>query len=89
MSWSLNKTVETPEELDGVMPDYVVTTEAAEQVGIAVAGAKAILSSGAVGTGKRFSVALSGHANAGHEPTPGWANDCITVSVTQLAATPA
>jgi hypothetical protein len=36
------------------------------------------------GGGGRVHVSLGGHANPGHLPTSGWANDAITVSVTQL-----
>lgn len=31
-------------------------------------------------------VTMSGHANPGHAPSPGWANDALTVSVTQVSS---
>jgi hypothetical protein len=34
-----------------------------------------------------FSIILSGHANPGHRPRSGWANDCVTISVVQREKT--
>jgi hypothetical protein len=46
--------------------------------------ARALIDSGAVGdSGKTFNVNLSGHANPGHLPASGWANDMVSVSVSQ------
>src|SRR5512142_3484513 len=50
-----------------------------------------VLASGAV-TGSHvdeplrhgISVSISGHANPGHDPAPGWSNDSMTVSVYQV-----
>ena len=32
----------------------------------------------------KFSVSLVGHANPGHEPAEGWANDSVTISISQV-----
>jgi hypothetical protein len=62
--------------------------EVLEQKRIAHTCAKAIVDSHAVGhpPEREFVVSLYGHANPKHAPTPGWANDCIGIAVTQ--ATP-
>lgn len=60
-----------------------LSDEALEQIDAAAACAVALVDSGAVGT-RRVSINLSGHANTDHTPDPGWANDCITVAVTQM-----
>lgn len=45
----------------------------------------ALISGGTVGgADKKFSVVMAGHGNPNHEPRSGWANDCITVSVSQV-----
>lgn len=55
-----------------------------EQVDKAKATALAIVKSGVIGDADaHFFVSLSGHANPGHVPAEGWANDCISVSVSQ------
>lgn len=46
----------------------------------AIAAAAVIVGSGVVGTGT-VTASLSGHANPEHTPTPGWANDFVTISV--------
>lgn len=74
--------------LDGLLQnDYSLDAAAIEQVDAAIAAAKSIASSGAIGApDASFAVQLSGHANPSHAPVPGWANDCVTVYITQ--ATP-
>lgn len=57
--------------------------EVAEQYEVAVAAALAIIASGSVGTTASLRVALSGHANPGHGKREGWANDTITVTVSE------
>lgn len=55
-----------------------------EQMNVAADAATKIIASGAVGgPGKEYHVSVSGHANPEHEPAKGWANDCVTVSVSQ------
>lgn len=61
-----------------------LSLEPLEQFEQAKAAAMAIAGSGAVGDPTRaVFVTLSGHGNPGHVPAVGWANDCVTVSVTQ------
>ena len=63
-----------------------VTPEQEDQIAAARKAAEAILDSGAVGSKTHtFSVTLGGHANPGHEPVSGWANDTVSVSVYQSA----
>lgn len=87
MSWSCGRIVTSAEELEGLHPPGErLTDEAEEQIGVAVEAAKTIIRSGAVGTGKKLSVSISGHANPNHEPLERYANDAITVSIYQQAS---
>ena len=55
-----------------------------QQLAVAKAVAEALIGSGALGDGadgRLFLVSMAGHANPGHQPTPGWGNDTLTVSV--------
>ena len=86
MSWSLH--YENRENFEKDAPQYPAVPELGpdceEQKNVARHAAEEIIASGAVGgEGKDFTVNISGHANPGHEPAAGWANDCITVSITQ------
>lgn len=54
-----------------------------EQVVTAVDAALWGIRSGAVGDGP-FTVSIAGHANPGHKPTAGYANDFLTCTVTQV-----
>ncbi len=86
MSWSLS--YETREKFEKDEAEYPAVPELGpdceEQKQAARAAAKALIDSGAAGgEGKDFRVNIYGHANPGHEPTSGYANDCIGVSVTQ------
>lgn len=54
-----------------------------EQVVVACEVAKLIAESGVIGKDKDYVVSLSGHANEGHEPKEGYANDYIAVSISQ------
>jgi len=60
--------------------DNQPSAEAMESVQAAVAGLQTIIASGVVGTGT-VSASISGHANPGHEPVQGWANDFLQVSI--------
>jgi len=62
--------------------DVTLEDEAKQQIDTAVAAAKVLVESGAVGA--HVGVSLSGHANPEHKPKQGWANDTIAVSVYQL-----
>lgn len=72
------------EVIDAAMITGAQHEEHHEQFAAAKEAAKALIASGALGDGtdgRLFIVSLNGHANPGHQPTPGWANDMITVSV--------
>jgi len=88
MSWHVTKTIEggsPKDELVALRAEALTQNpECGDQFEAACNAAYAILASAAVGgQGKKFVVTMSGHSNPGHEPRPGWANDVITVSVTQ------
>lgn len=67
--------VPSPADLDG---------PPREQFEAARAAAVQLVEAGAVGVDKPIRVTLSGHANPGHEPTEGWANDVVTVGIAQI-----
>lgn len=56
-----------------------------DQVDAARKAVKLLLESSTVGLYNEydFNISLSGHANPAHRPASGWANDCITISVSQ------
>jgi len=84
MSWG----VSTPSavakdaiDIDEPQLSDVVEVEQREQFAAAVEAAKAL--AGVVGReGDAVIVNISGHANPGHGPREGWANETITVRVT-------
>jgi hypothetical protein len=68
------------------------TQEGNEQLAAAKAAAKSLIESGAAGstggdgsTGVKFQTRLNGHANPNHVPQANFANDTITVSVSQVS----
>jgi hypothetical protein len=65
--------------------DFGDSSEAVvEQVRQAKVMTNSIIVSGVVGDkDKEFYVNLSGHANPDHEPKEGWANDMISISISQ------
>ena len=84
MSWSVSGTL--PE---GTLESLRVSAlaqnpECGDQFDAVAAAVQSIIDSGAVGKNKRFVVNMSGHANPGHEPREGWANDCVTFSLSQV-----
>lgn len=94
MSWWLSLPTSTPEDLEKTARDAQAandaanpglwTDEAREQFEHALDAAKALVA--AVKPGElshEVIVILSGHANPLHHPTPGYAADVVTVSVTQ------
>lgn len=90
MSWSAYTTgasADIVDRIDALEPPGESVAERDEQVAAAKAAAKAIIASGAVGTGEAFQVSLSGHTNPEHQPRTGYANDLMMVSVTQTNAT--
>lgn len=89
MSWSAGSGTEpiTKDAIDAIQPpDFPnAPAESAEQFEQAKAAAKAVVASGAVGTGK-FRVSLSGHANEDHaNPVASWANEMVAVNVSNAA----
>ncbi len=84
MTWSIAPTKVTRMEiLDIPAPSYSEwTDEMEEQFEDAKYAAREL----AYSVGRpddQVVVSLSGHVNPGHQPRPGWANDMITVTVTQ------
>lgn len=60
--------------------DTQPSDEALESVQAAISAAQAIIDSGVVGSGT-VAATINGHANPGHAPTQGWANDSVTICV--------
>lgn len=93
MSWSLTYT--SYEDFVNDHPtnppwqNEAVQTEVDEQVREARETVERLVESGVIGTSaKDFHVTISGHANKDHEPASGWANDCISISVSQKSPPP-
>jgi hypothetical protein len=83
MSWS--RSYSSLEDFRNRKPAFDASTpEENDQVEAAHKAAEAIIASGSAGAeGKDFFISLSGHTNPNHEPRPGYANDCISVTVSQ------
>lgn len=64
-------------------PDTLAAMD--EQFDAALEAIEALLGKGAVGTEGLLHLTLSGHANPGHTPRPGWANDTVMVSVSRAS----
>ena len=58
-----------------------------ETVAAVLTAAQSLVDSGVLGT-DRVCGSFSGHANPDHVPTAGWANDCVTISLTAIGAPP-
>lgn len=59
-----------------------VSLETGDQIKAAIAAAKALVDSKALGEYPLgYNVTLTGHANIDHKPTPGYASDQVTVHV--------
>lgn len=76
---------ELPDAIDQAAATLGLTDETRESLEAAKAAALALAASGVVGRG-RVTGSLSGHANPGHVPTEGYANDCVTVSLSALGS---
>jgi hypothetical protein len=64
--------------------------EADDDIKAAVDAAVRLAQSLAEGDGAvKVTASISGHANAGREPPPGWSSDSVYVSVARVAETPA
>lgn len=85
MSWSECFTAVAADQIGALQPANEHTRSSADQFEVALATGAAIAESGVVGDpGKhRFNVVVSGHSNPGHEPSASYANDCVSVSVSQ------
>lgn len=89
MSWSVGLAEPAAAEdfdaaIDALEPPHELTQEGRAQLVAAREAAKALVHGGSIGDdGKRFYATLNGHANPGHEPAPGYANDLVSVSVRQ------
>lgn len=79
MSWFVYGT-----DLDDLRHDALSLQPPAplDQLEAALIAARSIAASGAVGKAP-FTYTLNGHGNFNHEPQNGYANDSITVTVTQ------
>lgn len=83
MSWSAYGTL-TGTTIEYTSQVAIDSDESKAQFDAAEKAVKALVKSGAVGDPKgTYNIALSGHANPGHEPQIGWANDNITVAASQ------
>lgn len=97
MSWGISipetTQAEVAEHLRKAVDDYKagltdsLSTEAEGQIEAAAKAFADVVATGALGGGP-VTGSLSGHANPGHKPKPGWAGDAISVSVrsTEVAA---
>ena len=84
MSWNASYSSLESFRNDDVQAEGNLSAEGAEQWAVARLVASELIASGKVGgEGKDFRIHLSGHANPSHEPAKGWANDTITVTVSQ------
>lgn len=85
MSWSASAKVSRHESLHiDVSGNEQALKERDEQVNAAKDATIGLIQSDVFLGGQVFSVALSGHANPGHKPVAGYANDTVTVTVTQI-----
>lgn len=71
------------EAFNNDIPDGPIQEVPEDQLAIARQAAKLLIGSPALGIDKDFRINLSGHSNPDHEPKTGWANDCVSVSVSQ------
>ncbi|HWV45479.1 MAG TPA: hypothetical protein VN039_05545 [Nitrospira sp.] len=89
MSWSASLVVRAgePEPRDGdvSLNNVDEVPEHLEQYREALSAAFGILLSGVVGgKDKNYTINLSGHGNEGHEPASGWANDMLSITISQV-----
>lgn len=93
MSWGLSIQVpagtDPNEAVEAAADEYRQRSKPEDPVNEALATAcgtaVALLNSGAVGDPQAhdYAISLNGHANPEHKPAPGWANDYISISVSQ------
>lgn len=88
MSWSASvpEALPVPEvyaAIAALEPQGQEIAEATKACVQAKSVAKTLIESGAFGTDVKFRVHLAGHANPDNAPVAGWANDQVTISVSQ------
>jgi hypothetical protein len=88
MSWSAKYTVNPNAEQSEIVTEVhrsnLDSEEHQHQHDAALMAAVQALTTGAVGRPeKTYDVSISGHSNPDHEPAEGWANDFISIQVTQ------
>lgn len=86
MSWSTSTMIvakaKAPDAIDQIEIPQYVEAPALDQIHAAQQAAKELLK---LIPGPRVRVSMSGHANGvGWQKKEGWADDCITVTVTQI-----
>lgn len=93
MSWSIMLTSiphdEFVEALASKAEEYIAATDLSEEAVSQITAARNIagniVTAGVVGGEARtFSVYLDGHANPDHEPAEGYANDAISIRISQV-----
>jgi hypothetical protein len=94
MSWNITAPSQTADTIEdaarelfdafrsGYRDDESALVAMDEQFEAALHAAQSVLASGAVGETPVF-VTLAGHANPGHRKRDGWANDQISISISQ------
>jgi hypothetical protein len=87
MSWSLSinphdSIEETRSAIEHTEPSSPLPEESLEQLRAAKVAVADLLDSGCVG-GPPVLISFSGHANPGHRPAEGWANDYVSITITQ------
>lgn len=87
MSWSASGTFSNS-WYDYNKPTTINNVESPEhkqQYAKALLAVTELIDSGALGDpGGKYSFNVSGHANPDHQPAPGWANDSLTISISQI-----
>lgn len=86
MSWSETSSDLSLADVHALKPRHAATKDNVDQFEAAKAAAIELINSGVVGSNyeQRYHVGLHGHGNPGHKPAEGWANDSVTVTVTQV-----
>lgn len=84
MSWSKTFKWENG-SLNENSPTAVLSEDSLDQLSALKEAVTDIILSGAVGdVGETYVVSVGGHANPGHEKTPGWSNDSISINIYQM-----
>lgn len=85
MSWGTSGKIRNGElQLTGSEPT-LLNDEMREQYDASLKAVEEIFESGALGgPEKTYAFSISGHGNKDHEPVPGWANDGVYISISQL-----